>query len=201
MARSKNKNKKKSRKGTAKFQNQTRHELSKPSSRLLQLPRELRDQIYTHLFTSTRIAFGRRATSRISAKKTIPAPNLLAILYTCRQINSETRLLWLRQVLFSFEEPEYLLDRLSSLPSAIISQIRKIRTGGRPVMLQPIGDDDDTFYRRGSEVTVSEVTSSSNASSRAGFLSVLTNAIFFRLGVSTSSRVSCAICSPVVRFI
>jgi hypothetical protein len=76
-----------------------------------------------------------------------PAPNALAILRTCRQINQEAEPLWLSQVLFSFENPEDLLDKLSALAPTTLSQIRHVRTGGRPVMLQPIGDDDDVYYR------------------------------------------------------
>jgi hypothetical protein len=121
--------------------------LPQTSSMLLQLPRELRDQIYTCLFTSTRLTFGERAISRIEAKTMKPTPNALAILRTCHQINQEARPLWLGQVLFCFENPEDLLDKLSALAPAILSQIRHVRTGGRPVMLQPIGDDDDVFYR------------------------------------------------------
>src|SRR2546429_1002562 len=113
---------------------------------LLQLPRELRDQIYTCLFASTRITFGER-NSRITTKTMKPAPNSLAILRTCRQINQEAGALWLNHVLFNFENPEDLLDKLSTLPSTTLSQIRHVRTGGRPLMLQPIGDDDDVYYR------------------------------------------------------
>ena len=114
---------------------------------LLQLPRELRDQIYTCLFASTRFTFGKRPKSLITGKMMKPAPNGLAILRTCRQINQEAGDLWLRHVLFSFESSEYLLDKLSTLPSTTLSQIRHVRTGGRPLMLRPIGDIDDVSYR------------------------------------------------------
>jgi hypothetical protein len=113
----------------------------------LQIPRELRDKIYSCLFASTRITFGKRYTSWIITKTMKPAPNALAILRTCRQINQEAGPLWLGHVLFNFENPEDLLDKLSTLPSITLSQIRHVRTSGRPLMLQPIGDEDDVYYR------------------------------------------------------
>jgi hypothetical protein len=109
----------------------------------LQIPRELRDKIYFCLFASTRITFGKRNTSQSTTKTMKPAPNALVILRTCRQINQEAGPLWLGHVLFNFENPEDLLDKLSTLPSITLSQIRHVRTGGRPLMLQPSGDDDD----------------------------------------------------------
>jgi hypothetical protein len=113
----------------------------------LQIPRELRDKIYSCLFASTRITFGERYTSRITTKTMKPAPNALAILRTCRQINQEAEPLWLDHVLFNFENPEDVLDKLSTLPSITLSQICHVRTSGRPLMLRPIGDEDDAYYR------------------------------------------------------
>lgn len=101
----------------------------------LQIPRELRDQIYVCLFASTRITFGKRLTS-LSTKKTMkPAPNALAILRTCRQINQEARAFWLGHVLFNFEHVGDLLDKLSILPPTTLSQIRHLRTSARLLML------------------------------------------------------------------
>lgn len=101
----------------------------------------------TRLFTSTRLSFGERSISRIESKPIKPAPNSLAILRTCRQINKEAAPLWLGQVMFSFENPEDMLDKLSLLPPATLSQIRHVRVGGRPLMLTPMGDEDDVYYR------------------------------------------------------
>ncbi len=114
---------------------------------LLQIPRELRDQIYVCLFTSSRITFGDRSISQIRIKKMKPAPNGPAILRTCRQINQEARYFWLGHVLFNFENPSDLLNKLSSLPPTTLSQIRHVRTSGCPLMLQLIGNDDDVHYR------------------------------------------------------
>lgn len=113
----------------------------------LQIPLELRDQIYVCLFASTRITFGKKSTSRITTTTMKPAPNALAILRTCRQINQEAGAFWLGHVLFNFEHPEDLLDKLSVLPPTTLSQIRHLRTSGRPLMLQPTGDDEEVYYR------------------------------------------------------
>jgi hypothetical protein len=88
-----------------------------------------------------------KSTSRITTKTMKPAPNALAILRTCRQINQEAGAFWLRHVLFNFERPEDLLDKLSILPPTTLSQIRHLRTSRRPLMLQPIGYDDDVYCR------------------------------------------------------
>lgn len=135
--------------GKAKGQNQNHIQpvLPPKSSYFLQLPRELRDLIYVCLFASTRLTSGQRSITQISTKTMKPAPNSLAILRTCRQINHEVDPLWLRHVLFSFENGEDLLDKLSACPLDTLSQVRHARTGGRPLMLQPIGDNDDVYYQ------------------------------------------------------
>lgn len=116
-------------------------------STLLKLPVEIRNQIYKCLFASTRLTSGTRSLDRISCQKKKPAPNSLAILRTCRQVNQEVGAIWLSEILFNFEEVEGMLDKLSCLPSTTLSQIRHVRVGGRPLMLQPIGDNDDVYYR------------------------------------------------------
>jgi hypothetical protein len=60
-----------------------------PDSPLLQLPGELREQIYDFLFVSTRVTFGERSTGRIGRKTLKPASHSLALLRVCRQIYKE----------------------------------------------------------------------------------------------------------------
>lgn len=111
------------------------------------LPRELRDEIYSWVFSSTRITFG-ESEERVSGKElTIKKsrPNSLALLYTCRQIHQETRSVWIGCVLFSFETSCAMLDTLSELPSNTISRLRHVRVSGKPLMLS--FDDNDVFYR------------------------------------------------------
>jgi hypothetical protein len=50
-------------------------------------------------------------------------------------------------VTFNFEAVEALLDKLSPLAADTLSRIRYIRTRGDTLMLQPVGDDDDVYYR------------------------------------------------------
>jgi hypothetical protein len=65
----------------------------------------------------------------------------------CRQIYEEGKALWISRVLFNFENVESLLDKLSALPHATLSQIRHVRTRGQSLMLSPPDDDDDVYYR------------------------------------------------------
>ena len=97
---------------------------------LLYLPRELRDEIYVQLFSSTRLTFGDKFVTLGRRVRMKPAPQTLAILLTCRQINQEAGALWLRHVLFNFEDPLAMLDKLLELPSTTRSKIRHVRTRG-----------------------------------------------------------------------
>jgi hypothetical protein len=76
-------------------------------SMFLELPGEIRNQIYETLFTSTRLSSG---VWRSDKKWIKPAPNSLAIVRTCRQTNQEARSLWLGRVLFHFENIQSMLD-------------------------------------------------------------------------------------------
>jgi hypothetical protein len=103
--------------------------LSSILSPLLRLPRELRDEIYFLLFESTRLAFGVRkehyqATEK--SKKTKPAPNSLAILRVCRQINGETHDIWVSRVTFNYESPKAFMSNMSSVPPPIVGQMRRM---------------------------------------------------------------------------
>lgn len=94
------------------------------------VPQEIRDQIYAHLFSSTRLTFGSRWTS-CTAKITVkPAPHGLALLRTCRRARFEIASSWLQHVLFSFEDPYTMLDKLSALPIEMRSKIRHLRVSG-----------------------------------------------------------------------
>ncbi|RYP47748.1 hypothetical protein DL768_006241 [Monosporascus sp. mg162] len=110
------------------------------------LPQELRDKIYSHVFFSTRVACGQRAVSRIDHIRIKPAPNALAILQTCRRAKKEIGDTWLGQILFSFEDPETMLDKLTALPPGILSKMRHLRVLGDTLMLS-YEEDDDVYYR------------------------------------------------------
>ncbi|KAF2854832.1 hypothetical protein T440DRAFT_464964 [Plenodomus tracheiphilus IPT5] len=114
----------------------TNNEPSQPCQYLLELPRELRDQIYFALFSSTRLTFGEQAIDRSSHKRMRSAPNALGFLRTCHQIHTETRHMWIKHVQFSFADPDILLDKLSEVDEAVVSEIRHIRMSGDPIILQ-----------------------------------------------------------------
>lgn len=114
----------------------------------MQLPGEMRVEIFSWVFSSTRITFGEVSIGGRSAiNPTInkSKPHALALLYTCRQIYSETRSLWKEWVLFNFQTPEAMLDILYPLPENILSRIRHVRTSGRPILLTLL--EDDEYYR------------------------------------------------------
>ena len=116
------------------------------------LPQELRDNICTHLWSSTRLAYGLRATARIGRIRIKPAPNALALLQTCRRAKMENEEVWIGQVLPSFEDPETMLDKLTSLPLATLSKLRKLRIVGDPLLLSY--GYDDVFYRLSSTLAL-----------------------------------------------
>ncbi|KAJ7491242.1 hypothetical protein FB451DRAFT_1514938 [Mycena latifolia] len=97
----------------------------------MQLPPEMRVEIYSHLFFSTRLAWGERALGRISHQRIGHAPNGLALLRTCRQVHAES--------------PEAMLDKLANIPIATRALIRYARVSGDPLMLS--WEDDDAYYR------------------------------------------------------
>ncbi|KAJ7191850.1 hypothetical protein GGX14DRAFT_701502 [Mycena pura] len=109
------------------------------------LPREMRGEIYPHLFFSTRLVWGERSLGRISRLRITSAPNSLALLRTCRQIHAEIGTSWLQQVLFVFEDPNSMLDKLANIPSTTLALIQHARISGDPLMLS--WEDDDVYYR------------------------------------------------------
>lgn len=110
------------------------------------LPQEIRDHIYTQLFSSTRFRFGERQTSRTDIVKIRPAPNGLALLRACRRANLEIGDSWLRHVLFCFEDTEAMLNKLSALPADTLSKIRHMRLSSDTLLLT-YPDGDFVFHR------------------------------------------------------
>ncbi|KAH6845575.1 hypothetical protein B0I37DRAFT_380586 [Chaetomium sp. MPI-CAGE-AT-0009] len=94
------------------------------------VPQEIRNHVYAQLFSSTRFTFGARWTSCLSRGFVKPAPHGLALLRTCWRARLEIGDSWLRHVLFSFEDPYTMLDKLSTLPIETLSKIRHLRVSG-----------------------------------------------------------------------
>ncbi|KAJ7724862.1 hypothetical protein B0H16DRAFT_1665957 [Mycena metata] len=107
-------------------------------SLFMQLPREMRDEIYPHLFFSTRLVWGHRALGRIDQLRITSAPNALALLRSCRQVRAEIGNTWLQQVLFVFEDPNSMLDKLANIPTTTLALIRYARISG---------ETDSIYYR------------------------------------------------------
>ncbi|KAK0741953.1 hypothetical protein B0T21DRAFT_408810 [Apiosordaria backusii] len=106
------------------------------SSLLFCIPFELRDEIYSHLFTSTRLTFGSRVANDNKTIITLhPPPHALALLRACRRINAEIDKSWLSQVLFKFEDPKTMLDKLAGLSFEDLSLIRYVTVRGDSMLL------------------------------------------------------------------
>ncbi|KAL1964305.1 hypothetical protein VTN77DRAFT_7125 [Rasamsonia byssochlamydoides] len=114
-------------------------------SPFLSLPAELRLVIYDFLFGSTRLTFGKRlADNSIHMHRKKPRRHSLAILYACRLIYQEAGDLWLGRVLFNFDDPCTLLDKLTPLPKSTVSQIRHLRIWAESLFIQtPEADGND----------------------------------------------------------
>ena len=86
--------------------------------------------IYFHIFCSTRLSFGKRptyATGKLGNIRLRPAPNSLSVLRVCRRVNNEIGDSWLGQVLFSFDDPETMLDKLADLDRQTLGKLRHMR--------------------------------------------------------------------------
>lgn len=120
-----------------------------PGSPLLNLPREVRDDIFDIFFTSTRLTYGMRYSTRHGERFIRPAPHSMAILRVCQQIYAEVRHIWMEQVLFNFEDPQTMLNKLSALPDSTLSRIHFLRLTGSP-MMRYLKGFDDLMYRHDS---------------------------------------------------
>lgn len=109
------------------------------------LPPEIRLDIYDHLFGSTRLSFGTRP-ARIAGKmgtvRLRPAPNSLSLLRVCRRVTDEIGDSWLGQVLFSFEDPETMLDKLADLDPQALAKVRHMRYLSENALTLTIRVDD-----------------------------------------------------------
>lgn len=111
-------------------------------SRLMHLPQEMRDLIYAFVFCSTRFSYGKRAVGRNKLRRVLPANpgKALSLLRTCRRVQTETSKQALSQVLFHFEDPEALLDKLSSVNDTVRGGIRNLRISGLSLL---VSHDDE----------------------------------------------------------
>ncbi|KAJ3549308.1 hypothetical protein NM208_g576 [Fusarium decemcellulare] len=100
------------------------------SSPLFRLPVELRAEIYSRVFSTTRISHGLKAISVTSRFWISPAENSLTLLRTCRRVRGEIGDSCLGQVLFSFEHPRDMLEKFTALPHQIVGKIRCLRLRG-----------------------------------------------------------------------
>ncbi|KAH7139663.1 hypothetical protein B0J13DRAFT_638606 [Dactylonectria estremocensis] len=101
----------------------------------VRLPAEIRNEIYSILFSSTRLTYGSRHPLRMNSSNIKPAPNALALIQTCRQAKEEIGDTWISQITLRFEDPETMLEKLTSLPPGAISNIRHLHILGYTLIL------------------------------------------------------------------
>jgi hypothetical protein len=117
-------------------------------SKIMHLPQEVRDEIYTDVFRSTQFTYNfadqfepeEEHRVECSARKTG-----LALLRTCRRMRDEIGVSWLHQVLFNFSDPRPLLDKLSAIRLAVREQIRHVSVSGRHLTIVCDANDDAPY--------------------------------------------------------
>jgi len=95
----------------------------------MQLPQEIRDEIYATVFRSTRLTFGERYLGRDGGMRVLSSARgtMLALLHTCRRVKEEIGVSWLHYMLFHFESPMVLMGKLAGIPITVREQIRHVR--------------------------------------------------------------------------
>ncbi|VBB76780.1 Putative protein of unknown function [Podospora comata] len=105
-------------------------------STLFHIPFEVRDAIYSSLFSSTILSFATSVPTDDARLNKLQAPlHSTALLRTCRRANAEISKSWLSHVLFYFDDPMSLLDKLAPIPLEELSLIRYIFVRGDPLLL------------------------------------------------------------------
>lgn len=98
-------------------------------------PQEIRDQIFAHVFQSTRLSFGIKdvATGRKPPFTFVkPSPHSLALISACRRIRNEIGLGWVSMVLFNFLDTWTMSQVLRAVPRYIVRRIRHLRVCNDP---------------------------------------------------------------------
>ncbi|RFU78380.1 hypothetical protein TARUN_3902 [Trichoderma arundinaceum] len=107
-------------------------------SQLMRLPLELRNKIYSNVFSSTRFIIEEKFVSPTGILRMASAPHGLALLLSCRKANAEIGSTWLSQVLFCFESAEVMLDRLTCISPETLSLIKHVLVIGHPLVISTI---------------------------------------------------------------
>lgn len=93
---------------------------------LYEIPQEIRNEIYCHVFSSTPLRFGRFRERH----KQLPAHERqrypLALLACCRRMRTEIGSSWLEYVKLAFGSPEIMLQKLPIIPRPL-SSVRHVR--------------------------------------------------------------------------
>ncbi|KAH7120568.1 hypothetical protein EDB81DRAFT_631449, partial [Dactylonectria macrodidyma] len=99
------------------------------------LPPEIRREIFSLVFYNTRVTYGSVYRNGTWSTNIKPAPNSLALLRTCRRAKEEVGDSWLGKILFSFRNPETMLDKLTPLPRETRAKIRYLHVFDETIRL------------------------------------------------------------------
>lgn len=99
---------------------------------LLSLPLELRELIYSHVFSSYTVSHGYGTTSS----------NRTALLQTCKRIHHEAWRHLPLNIRFQFRGTETMLETLLSVDQAVVTRLRHIRVKAYPFPLYTSGRPD-----------------------------------------------------------
>ncbi|KAI0012058.1 hypothetical protein F4779DRAFT_570308 [Xylariaceae sp. FL0662B] len=112
-----------------------------------QIPQELRNKIYSHLFSSTKLVSAKAPypESFLVCNDIVPSsPDPLAILRTCRQAYYEIGDTWLQGVLLIFANLETMFDKLTALRADALSRIRHLCVVDSMIYLMRADDSYET---------------------------------------------------------
>lgn len=104
----------------------TNHFNPQSSCPLFLLPQELRDQIYSFVFTSTMLD---KSPLIYYESDGTPPYQKLSLLRTCHRLSADIGTSWISQVTIEFDRPYDLIDALKPLPLTTLTQIRHLILG------------------------------------------------------------------------
>jgi hypothetical protein len=97
-------------------------------------PLEIRLEIFSQLFHSTRLTYGFVEHHSRSVRLMRPAPESVAIIETCRRMRQEIGDSWIGQILFNFTDSMYMSVLLGSWPQKVLTKIRRLRVANDPTI-------------------------------------------------------------------
>lgn len=114
---------------------------------LFRLPQELRDRIYSFVFSSSILD---KSPLEYYESDGNPPYQKLSLLRTCHRLSAEIGTSWISQVTIEFARPEDLIQALNPLPLTTLAQIRHLILGAYIFVYPPA--EMNKFLIRNDEV-------------------------------------------------